>query len=287
VPNLPTPVDPLEIPLPPELRMVGDATQDPIVASLVENIEADLDPTPDFSSPGSQNVTLPTGLLRGDTLITHAKVRELTGEDEESIYREFNKEEVITPHSFLNLVLKQCILEIGEDAPSPNDLKQLLIGDRTYLALRIRELTYGPDWEVESFICRLCGETFSVVVELQDGGDIKVKTLDDPSRQIINVPLRKGFAQVRLVNGADEDLANSFTDIPAQKTSIINSCLISIDGNPVKNVAKSMGLKDRDAIIAALGASAPGPRLGEVSVPCDKCGRSADYAINLADLFLV
>lgn len=244
-----------------------------------------------FALPESGRLKLPTGLINRDgLLVTDAEVKELTGAEEEMLAKESRNRAVVTPAVFLDLILSASVVSIGNAKPDPADLRRLLVGDRHYLALAVRRLTYGDEWELDDFVCRLCGKSFGVAIDLRcPGDDIKMRELPDPAVQHIDVPIRRGTVRLRLVSGGDEIavVGDGSRTMPEQKSALIDLCTLELNGqHPPIGFARSLGLKDRDAIMTALGDAAPGPLTGEVSVPCSECGKSSSYALSMADLFL-
>lgn len=243
-----------------------------------------------FAVPESGKLRLPTGLFDGGTRIVDAEIKELTGAEEEMLAKENKNRTVVTPAHFLDLILRAAVVSLGGQRPDQTTLRKLTVGDRAYLGLAIRRLTYGDDWEVPDFVCRLCGKSSGVLFDLRcPGEDIKLRTLPDPLDQYVYVDTRRGRVKARLVNGGDELAASADGEltVPEQTTIIIDGCVLEIEGqHPPVGFARSLGLKDRRAIMTALGEAAPGPLLGEVSVPCSECGKSASYVLNMADLFL-
>jgi hypothetical protein len=229
---------------------------------------------------------LPGGFIDDEgALHTECRIREITGADEEAMARELLSPTTNIP-KVVDLILKRCVLEIGTHHATPQLLYKMLIGDRAALMLAIRILTFGNDWEVPDFPCKLCGQAFGTIVELNS---ITMKKLDDPRNQQIEVELRNGhIAELALLDGrAQLDCVGDGTRTGAEETTIaIDHCLRSIDGVPVPgNMAQKLSMADRRKIAQALSDGQPGPRMEEVGVTCTKCGRDADYSVSLIDIF--
>lgn len=262
------------------------ASSDPDEAN--RKLEATLiQPPLQLSTPDPSTIKLTSGFLdEGGELQMEARVRELNGEDEEYLAREFLKG-AMSVSKFVDVILRRNVLTLGEiDKPSVSELRSLLIGDRLALSIGIRCLTYGDDWPVEGIICKLCGKPFDVVIELKD--DIKWRPHKNPSQREFPVDLRNGSqAIVRFITGEDE-LAAVGLGIDAteaeQTTVYLDRCILTIDGKPAQNMGKSLGAMDRRKVMDELKQQ-PGPILEEVSVPCSNCERSANYPLNVADLF--
>lgn len=249
------------------------------VQSLFEPEETEAAPPPDTT------VTLCGGYLDSNGLLHRtAVVRELNGEDEESFARGKASQSWLATQT---AILERAVLSVGTiEPPSPVVLLDMLLGDRTDLLLAIRQVTYGDDIEMH-LACPKCAKEFEVVVELSK--DIKRRPMEDPLKRAFEVKTRKGTAEVRLLTGADQLFAWSLdASIPEQNTKLLQRALLKIDGQPVhftEQVAKKMGVKDRQTIIEFLLDNQPGPLLGEVSVPCSACGESSDLTLSMAELF--
>ena len=244
-----------------------------------------------FAPPESSHVKLPTGLLWEGELLQDVEVRELTGQDEEVLAREGKASTGLNALQFVDRILVSNVAAINGRPPEPGMLQSMLVGDRVFLSLAIRRLTYGSEWEVPDFLCRECGKTFGVAIDLScPGPDIRLRSLDDPTRQTLKVMTKRGEAVLRLVTGADELAAvgDGTNTWPEQASVFINRCLRTLNGqHPPSGVAARLSASDRKKIITALGDNAPGPLLGEVSVPCSVCGVTSKYALSVADFFLV
>lgn len=243
-----------------------------------------------LDSPPSDAVELPAGFADEQGIIhRQARIRELNGRDEEYLARQVLNT-TIPISQFVDAVLCRNVTHVGTiESPSKETLRRMLRGDRYALAIAIRRLTYGDDWELMAVPCPSCKELFDVVVELNK--DLHTRILDNPHQRTIDVPLRHGHkATVRFVTGEDELAAVAGGDrtIPELSTAYINRCLLSMDDDPVlAPMAEDMGVLDRQKIIDALQEKAPGPIMEEVSVPCSHCGFEFNYSLNMADLFRV
>lgn len=235
----------------------------------------------------SNVVELPGGYIdENDMVHTEARIREITGADEEALAREFRSPN-FTIAKMVDTILKRTVVSVGNEEASPGLLGRLLVGDRSALLLAVRILTFGSDWEVEEFPCRLCGQTFGVVIELDK--DIKTRTLENRQSHEITVELRNGReAVVSLLTGENqlEMFGDGNRTVPEEQTIAIDRCIRRIDGQPVlPPLARQMGMADRHKIIDAMIAGQPGPLMEEVSVQCSNCQGEANYAVSLVDLF--
>jgi len=244
-------------------------------------------PVPMMPSLPADTVTLPGGFLDQDgRLHTEVRIREINGSDEEAMARELRSPTVNVP-KVVDLILKRCVLGVGDLESTPRLLGQMLTGDRAALMLAIRVLTFGNDWEVPDFPCRECGKTFGCIVELDSS--IEIKKMDNPMVQDIEVTLRNGhLALVHMLTGDVqlEMVGDGNRTGPEEATIAIDRSIRSLDGNPVMgHIAQKMSMADRRKIVEAMADGQPGPRMEEVMVTCTECGREAGYQISLVDLF--
>jgi len=272
-----------------EERQVIDARSDPEQATQVaESITAAADPMPLMSAPPSNVVPLPGGYIDSDGVLhTEVRIREINGSDEEAMARELLNPNVNIP-KVVDLLLKRTVLSVGliDNPVQTGVLAKMLTGDRAAVIMGVRTLTFGTDWEVPDFPCKFCGQTFGCIVELDS---IPIKKLDDPTEQEIDVELRHDrIARMRLLTGAVqlEMVGDGKRTAPEEVTTIIDRCLVSLDGQPVRTpMGKKMSMADRRKIVQAMADSQPGPRMEEVGVTCTECGREGDYTASVVDIF--
>jgi hypothetical protein len=68
---------------------------------------------------------------------------------------------------------------------------------------------------------------------------------------------------------------------------MLATCVLDIDGQTFDGVesARSLGIRDRRAILKVLGENQPGPRYEEVTQVCLKCEYEFTLGIDLPTLF--
>src|SRR5919112_2470405 len=74
------------------------------------------------------------------------------------------------PAELVTAVLADCLLRVGDLAPVDEALtRALTVGDRSYLLLRLREATFGPDVALVAHCAWPdCGEKVDVVFRIPD-----------------------------------------------------------------------------------------------------------------------
>lgn len=261
------------------------------IAAVLNQAMSDM-PVIDF--PSDDTVTLPGGLIIKDQIIKTVQVKELTGEDEESLAK---ASQSMNPFIFLDRMMRCGVLRIGNEPSEMTDklLSQMLIGDREAIILGIRKSTYGEKLEVNDWFCPNCGTKEDLVMEISD---IPVVTLNDPLNEInFKVNLRKGgFAQVSLASGADQLATFEKTELTQaqRETVLLSRCVSSItDKNGVEHsvagfpsLVRSMSVPDRHAVLNALRDKQPGPKYDQVKYTCSSCDEQVNVTVTIGNLFL-
>jgi hypothetical protein len=263
-----------------------------------EAIKAALDSAgPEWPSPDpleSDLVTLPGGLvLEDDVVITTARVKELTGTDEEAIARAAISG---NPFHFLNVLLESGVVQVGDQPAKKTKslLKKLLVGDRDALIMGIRRVTYGDEIEQEEWTCPECDTESDLSIPL---ADVPVKKLDTPSDAIFEVEMRKGrVATVALATGGDQlaVFENPKLNIKERDSLLLARALISIkEANGVVNgtagfangTVAAMNMADRNKILKELAQRQPGPQFNDVKFVHDSCNKEVTVAVGIGEMF--
>jgi hypothetical protein len=253
--------------------------------------------SPDWPVPEpieSDLVKLPGGLVLGDDeVITHARVRELTGADEEAIARASVS---LNPFHFLNVLLECGVARIGDQPKSKTKelLKQMLVGDRDALIIGIRRATYGDTIEQEKWVCPECEGESDLSIPLDD---IPVRKLDSPADAEFDVALRKGrTARVRLATGADQlgVFENLKLNLKERDSLLLARTVLSVtEANGTVNsltglahgTVAAMNMVDRNKILRELADRQPGPRFSEVTFVHDICNKEVTVAVGIGEMF--
>lgn len=255
-----------------------------IAALLADSGPAEqANPKPMMEPPPDVLFTLPGG---GQTV----EVRELTGADEEALAR------VQGPFSrWASKMLDLAVEKIDGESADSDAVGRLLVGDRDYLLLAVRKVTWGSEIELNNIKCDNCNELFDCVVNTDD---IPVRKLGDPSESKFTVALRnKRVANVRLPNGHDQAvyLERENATLAERNTLLLQRCVESItDANgtemPVEgfgsSVREGMSLPDRMRLLREVDKRMPGARYNEVPLPdCPSCGETTVIGIGPVALF--
>lgn len=241
------------------------------------------EPKPTMEPPAESLFKLPgTGQL--------VEVRELTGADEEALAKVQG-----TFTRWISTLLELAVEKI-DDKPADSDaVGKLLVGDRDYLLMATRKVTWGPEIELSGIECSNsnCKEQFDVALHTDD---IPVKTLSDPGQIQFTVALRNGrSASVRLPNGHDQAVYLDKEDISnAQRnTLLLQRCVDSVtDAAGVEmpiagfpSIILDMSLPDRTRLLREINNKMPGARYNEVPVTCPVCSQLTVIGIGPVALF--
>jgi hypothetical protein len=273
------------------------AADNPAVAAAAEALTQQ-DEAPELRNPLDGPVTLPAGYRRIRTTdsgtsvdeVRKAWVRELNGEDEEKIARAKLKDDL---GAFITAILECGIEKLGDERPTRDDLASLVVGDQQYLLMEIARVTYGDEITYTRFACPFCREEFDVSFSLEK--DIPVIRLDKVEEVDFEVRLKNDrIASVTLPTAEVQALLNKAETGADANTILIAQCVSEIRGpNGTKQIqgdlgaARSLGLKDRQDLVVAMGERMPGPQYNEVRFTHepDGCGQEVRLQVTLADLF--
>lgn len=245
-------------------------------------------PGPQDSAPKPTMEPPPDGLVTLPGSGQKVEVRELTGADEEALAR------VQGTFARWAATMLELVVEKIDDKPADADaIRKLLTGDRDYLLMAIRKVTWGPEIELAGVVCDNCGQAFDPILHTDD---IPIKKLESPSDANFTVALRNGrSASVRLPNGHDqavyldkEDMTNA-----QRNTLLLQRCVSTITDAqgmemPVAgfpSMVRDMTLPDRTRLLREINDRLPGARYNEVPVTHSDCGETTVIGIGPVALF--
>jgi hypothetical protein len=269
------------------------ADSDPAkVNADIASVMAD-DDVPEIEFPPGDIVILPGGLVVKDTVIREVQVKELTGEDEESLAKASQSASRFT---FLDRLVNCGVERIGNQPAADNEklLSSMLIGDREAILLGIREATYGSKIDVDGWLCPNCGVKDDLTLEISD---IPVTKFTDAHEATFKVDLRKGgYATVRLATGANQLATFEKPDLTlAQYQSIILSkSIISVTNAAgierfiasFPSMVLDLSIPDRHSVLEELTSRQPGPKYDKIKYKCHSCDENVNVAVTIGHLFL-
>lgn len=264
-------------------------------AALDAVAESAKSPLPVADFPPDNLVTLPGGLIHKGELIKHVTVKELTGEDEETLARAIQHP---NQYHFIDSLLRCGVERVGDLGPDESHaaLGDMLTGDRDEVILGIRSATYGATVEVFGWSCPHCGKSVDKIsFSLKE--DVERTTLKNPAEEsVFDVKLRKGAsATVRLATGAVQLAVFEMPDLttPQRNDVMLSKCVDTYtDPAGVKHsimlwpsMVRNMMSPDRQKILRELSQRQPGPRYNDVRFEHEECGKEVSLALGITDLF--
>jgi hypothetical protein len=267
--------------LPGQVFDARTSSQGAVDAKLAEILGPGAEPEPPL--PQDCTVTLPFGLRRGAETLRDAVVRELTGEDEEAMAKVG-----ANPLTYLDEILVRGTVSIGQYPASAELVRELTIADRDTLLIAIRRVTLGDELNITGLTCPHCLRRSDITVHL---GRLDTPLPGEYDREF-EVKLRTGgVALICQPTGADQMLFDLNASLAEQNTLLIARTLRTlrtVDKDARTGslaLARSLGLADRRAILAALEEHRFGPRYSQVTMTHQACGQEVPIPLGPGDLF--
>jgi hypothetical protein len=238
-------------------------------------------------------LVLPGGILDNQNrCFQTVLVRQLTGRDEELLAE-------CSYHNAARQVtdfLAQVLMEVpGLNKPVTKELTaEMLIGDRDYLLLRLRQIAVGDRVEqVMRCPARDCGQKADVEFEISELQIRRVAALQPHYEFVLSQPARKDdptstIVVLRLPTGRDQEaILDSKDSNPALANSRLFARIVKSMGRGELNdeQARDLPLKVRQELTAFLHKTAPGPNL-EIEIQCPHCGGDMSFPFDLYSFFL-
>ena len=264
--------------------MDDQATADAINDAIEE-------PTPHMAAFPDTTAELIRGIYDSDKdkWHTEVEVRELTGEDEESL-ASLEKKKGLLYAEYMTALLARAIIRIG-DLEVPNGsrgeaiVNKLMLADRDVAYLAVVKATYGNARTVH-VPCPECKTMNDVTLELDK--DFPIKYPDFDIHKGVEVETSKGTIRLRLPNGQDsiETSKSSKTDAEIN-TAMIAQCAVWADGDRPESPmgwARGLRMADRKKLVDALLEVEIGPHLEEVETQCASCGKDMPILLDWVSL---
>ncbi|MBZ5523735.1 MAG: hypothetical protein LAP21_15995 [Acidobacteriia bacterium] len=236
---------------------------------------------------------LPGGVLdnRGQCFKT-VIVRQLTGRDEELLADRRYRNAAQQVSEFL----AQVLVEIpGLDKPVSKELvSEMLIGDRDYLLLRLRQICLGDQVEqVMRCPAPACGQKADVEFLISELPVRRVKAVQPLYEFDLSEPLQKsdprsGHVALRLPTGLDLEAILECKDVnPAMaNTKLFARIVKKLGREPLsEDAARELPMRARHEITDFLRKITPGPEL-KIEIQCPHCGGDMSYPFDLYGFFL-
>lgn len=238
---------------------------------------------------------LPGGYLdEAGGLHREAELAQLSGREEELLAGTHDE----AGPALVTRILSRCVRRIGGIRPvSEAVARRLLIADRQYLLLKLRELSFGERVEgTLSCPWPQCGARIDLDFTI---GDVPVKRCDTvaPTYRLDLPPeaefedaagTRRRTLEFRLPDGADQEaLAPVLARNPAEAlTRLLERCVVgtSADGGDTAALVARLPSRARLEIERAMEERAPHLEL-QMELVCRECGRGFTAPFDLQDFF--
>ena len=217
--------------------------------------------------------TLPGGWLdAGGACHRRGVLRPLAGSDEEWIH----SVPASRPRAaFVTDLLARCVLRIGGRRATQQVVRELTIGDREFLVLKLYQATFGDRYAMVLTCPRAeCGAKMDLDLLIE-----QIPVEERPLAASYRLELLEPeplTVEFRLPRGADQErLAELGDDATAQRDGLLDACV----------VGEAPPAWSREALIAAIETRAPGVE-SELEVSCPDCGLPFEVELDLASLLL-
>ncbi len=249
--------------------------------------------------PWQTYVTLPIGYCDPETGQLHRQVtlRKLTGKEEALLVDARLRN---NGGKLITALLVNCVTAIeGVERVNATVISRLCSGDRNFLLLELRRLTFGDDMEAH-YRCPRCQAATTL---WEDLSQLPVRATDNGSLPEIAVTLQDGYQdsdgtwQYELVfalpNGEDEEVASGRSDPnpTRQRDALLARCLKQVgDLEPRRiramgpRILADLSMADRRLIQKAMDDQAPGPDLTR-EVMCSQCGEIYRTTLDMSHFF--
>ena len=204
-------------------------------------------------------------MLQSHQLLSRASLRPLSGRDEEWLARHRN-----TPNSVrVSWLLKQCLLAIDDRPVNWEMVRQMLVGDREFLLLQLRRITFGD--HVQAVVnCPACRNKMDVDFRLDE---IPVQARPQ-TQDNFKLDLNGRVVVFRLPNGGDQEaVAND----PDPVETLLSRCVIDDSAIPISS-------NEREAVIAEMERLAPQLDV-ELDLVCPECSHLFSMAFDTTAFF--
>lgn len=222
------------------------------------------------------------------------ELRALRGREEETL----TSRKAQSSAALVTDIISQCVMRVGTNSEiSKNFARQLLVADRQFIILKLRELTFGD--RVRATIQCLapgCGSKIDVDFSLHD---IPVKELEQkgPTYTLELSPqagLEVAHGEIhreisfRLPNGGDQEVVSPMISCNESLalSMLLERCIQGIGpfSNPDKELVSMLSPMARHEIEKAMEAMAPRLELA-MTVTCPECLSEFNIPFNVQDIF--
>ena len=240
-------------------------------------------------SLAARRVLLPGGVLDAAGRCHKAvRLRELDGRDEELLCAEYSSG---ARQVTVFLTRASAAIE-GYDGPIDEALvADMLVGDRDYLLLRLRQIEVGDEvHQVLRCPAPACAKKVDLDFSISELPVRRMERIEDGYDLSLHVaegaPLA---ARSRLPSGADLEAVWPLLAVNAAEanTRLYSRLLQRVEGMPRldEDALRAMPLRLRNQLAQFIASHAPGPDLA-IEIGCPHCGTDMSYRFDLTAFFL-
>jgi len=217
-------------------------------------------------------VSLPGGMAEEGQWVREAELRGLTGREEDWLVRH-----PATPSALsVTQLLSGCLLRLGGHEITRDGIRQLLVGDRDFLVLMLRQLTMGDGFQVV-LPCPACNKKMDVAFKTTD---VPIETGKAQAVYELCVALgspRERVIRFRLPTGADQEAVLG-SPLETAADMLLDRCVLDDGGLPLNR-------DERVELDDALERHAPKVEL-ELALKCPECSQEFSYPFDTTAFFL-
>ena len=216
-------------------------------------------------------------------------LRALSGREEALLAEQPHQESA----SLVSRILARCLLRIGPIQDISEDLtRKLLVADRHYLLLKLREITFGD--RVQATIpCPWphCGQKVDIDFSITDI-PIADSAAPGPHYPVVlpketDTENRMREVVFRLPTGADQEVLSPLLAVNEAEalSKLLARCIVQMDGRPaVRDDIDALSPLARMTIEKKMAEVAPKIDL-DMEVSCPECGRDFTVPFDVQDFF--
>ena len=207
-----------------------------------------------------------------DRVLKRAELRPLSGREEEWLARHRNVPSAIGT----TRVLMACLVRLDGVPVDPPLVRRLLVGDRDYLMLAVRTLTFGQLFQAVAR-CPFCRERIDISFQADETPVQPAPCLQPDYLVALQHAGRAREIRVRLPTGEDQEAVLGLDPITAE-ASLLDRCIVSDCGTPLQP-------EERAQVEAAIEHYAPRLEL-ELDLRCPHCTGTFELPFDTTAFFL-
>jgi len=233
-----------------------DPERDQLLDELFKDVPAQAEITLDFPSNGKFYRNFAKAILRP-----------VTFEDEKFMIASQSPDAV-------NILIERCLKGLN--------VKDLLILDKMYVLLKLREISYGAEYQAQ-VTCPHCSSKADVKIDISKLNINHIPdTLEDP--KTIMLPVLKKKISVKLPRVSDEIYLKSGESVYSNIWRFVIAIDSITDPVTINKAVQRMNIRDVRTIISQLSSKEAGvdPRF---LLQCADCGAESEMAVPITDDF--